>query len=134
VTTDWAISRRLAMCGMSAASAVYCSLPHLAGLRADLDQNLARAFALKVVSNRVAARVIANAYLARFEPSEVAELLRSLIARLREEARAHTRDAARRLAGRLVESDFRHSRLTIVDDWRLSNTEIALCVLATLPK
>ena len=119
---------------VSAASAVYCSLPHLAGLRADVDQNLARAFATKVVSNRVAARAIANAYLARVAPSEAAELLRRLMSRLREEAGAHTRDAARRLAGRLVGTDFRNTRLTIVDGWRLSNTEIALCVLAKLPK
>jgi len=128
------MSRRLAMCGMSATGAVYCSLPGVAGLCEDTDRSLAKVFALRAVSNRVAARAIANAYLAQVAPSEAAELLRSLIARLREEAQVHARDAARRLAGRLVESDFRHSRLTIVDDWRLSNTEIALCVLATLPK
>jgi hypothetical protein len=128
------MTRRQAMCGMSAAGALYCNLPGVAGLREDTDLSLARAFALSVVSNRVAARAIANAYLARVAPSEAAKLLRSLMSRLREEAGAHTRDAARRLAGRLVRTDFRNTRLTIVDGWRLSNTEIALCVLAKLPK
>jgi len=134
MTTKWAISRRLTMCGMSAASVVYCSFPGVSGIREDADRNLAMAFALRVVSNRVAPRAIVNAYLAQVSSSEAVELLRSLIARLREEARTHTRDAARRLASRLIESDFRNTHLTIVNGWRLSNTEIALCVLATLPK
>lgn len=129
------ISRRLIVCGLSAAaSAVGCTFAGASGFGDVALGDGATAFALRVISNRAAARAIANTYLAHVSPSEAAELLGRLATSLRQEAAALTRDAARRLARQLVVSDFRSARITIVDGWRLSNTEIALCVFATLSK
>lgn len=126
------ISRRIILSCISAAGALRCATLHESAPHGDAI--VAKEFALKVVSNQATARAIATTYLAQASPSKAARLLGGLIASLREESRSLTRNAARRLAIRLVESDFRNARIAIVDGWRLSNTEVALCVFVALSK